>query len=562
MSDVSHSENRDLFFFEHLGYLLSYRSLDELLAEALSFLIRVFRAAGGSIIYISTLSGHVRQGDLEGAALEQISRWERTLRERLRSRKWQIQLPSVAPVTRQALPDEQGVLLNIPLIGHERVRGAISLYFPPDREPSVVQEQMLGRVASGMCAAAACIEQLAVTRQRLGQLGLFYQMGQAMTSTFDINRLFQDTIELAVAVIDAQAAKLLLFDEEQGVLVHELSLGGSVFPQARKVELGQGVVGWVAEDARPILLNDALQNERFDPQVDGFQEHTVSSLLCVPLQIKGKVIGVLEVVNKAPPFEFDEEDQSVLITLAAQASIALENARLYNSLRAERDRIVEAEERTRHELARNLHDGPVQLLAAISMGLNYLERLIDVQPEAVRDEINSLRKLTWQAIQEARMLLFELRPVILETRGLVAALYSYVERLSAGGRLVPHFDPGNFDRRLDARVAGTIFSIVQEAVNNAQKHADARNVWIRLQEQDGYLIVSIEDDGKGFDVDSVLSSYDMGDSLGLLNMRERAELIDGELTIKSGPQRGKPGTLVQLRVVLPDLSRGGGADER
>jgi signal transduction histidine kinase len=100
-------------------------------------------------------------------------------------------------------------------------------------------------------------------------------------------------------------------------------------------------------------------------------------------------------------------------------------------------------------------------------------------------------------------------------------------------------------------VAGTIFSIVQEAVNNIEKHAEASNIWIRMQEQGGNLVVSVEDDGKGFDVESVVAGYDEGASLGLLNMRERAELIDGVLTMESGPARGKPGTLVQLRMALP-----------
>jgi signal transduction histidine kinase len=174
--------------------------------------------------------------------------------------------------------------------------------------------------------------------------------------------------------------------------------------------------------------------------------------------------------------------------------------------------------------------------------------VIKEKPEDVEGELSDLRKLVRQATQDARMLLFELRPVILETQGLVPALKSYVERLGQSGRFAAHFDQGNYEGRLAPAVAGAIFSIIQEAVNNIEKHAHADNVWIRMQKENGDLLVTIEDDGTGFNIESVVANYDQGSSFGLLNMRERAELIDGVLTMDSGTTRS--GTLVQLRVEL------------
>src|SRR5512147_1695747 len=116
-------------------------------------------------------------------------------------------------------------------------------------------------------------------------------------------------------------------------------------------------------------------------------------------------------------------------SIAAQAAIAIENARLYQQVRQERDYIIKAQEDIRRELARKLHDGPVQLLSAISMSLDHLERLNEVKPEAVHNEINALRNLVRQATRDARNILFELRPLILETQGLVAALEEYVNQL-------------------------------------------------------------------------------------------------------------------------------------
>jgi signal transduction histidine kinase len=550
-ADVPSRENRGRFRFESLTRLLSYRSLDELIADALALLIHMFQASGGSVFHISTLVVRVRQGDLTPAAQQEIDRMEELCRSRVQDGSRQIQLPSSPPVTKHELSGQQGILFTVPLMHHDRISGTISLFVPPQLDLDFRQLQDLSWLAVSIGAISANIEQLSVTRQRLSQLGLFYQMGQAMTSTFDTERLFQDTIDLAISVIDAEHAALLLLDRERQQLRIEMTRGDGALPRARQMGSGQGIAGWVAEHGEPVLLNNVERDERFDPTVDGFQERAIRNLICVPLQIKGTAIGVLQVLNKRTPYEFDEEDLSILITLASQVSIALDNARLYNSLRAERDKIIETQESTRHELARNLHDGPMQLLAAIAMELDYLERLIQSKPEAVQDELNSLRKLARQATRDARMLLFELRPVILETQGLVPALQSYTERLSQNNRFVPHFDPGGFDNQLSASVAGIIFSIIQEAINNIEKHAQANHVWIRLETEKDKLVVSIEDDGKGFDVESVIANYDQGNSFGLLNMRERAELINGELTMTSGPERGEPGTLIQLRIALP-----------
>jgi signal transduction histidine kinase len=189
------------------------------------------------------------------------------------------------------------------------------------------------------------------------------------------------------------------------------------------------------------------------------------------------------------------------------------------------------------------------------MELEYLERVVDANPQAVQDEIASLRKLVRQATQDARMLLFELRPIILETQGLVPALQSYVDRLEENDRFVPHFECGELLSELSPSVAGTVFSIVQEAITNIEKHAEARNVWIRLRKEQNQLVVVVEDDGKGFDVEFVTAHYDQGESFGLLNMKERAALIDGVLILDSKPHRQEPGTKIELRVALEETGR-------
>ena len=539
----------ELNYFASFVDLAACRNLEEMLAEALSLVMRIFQASAGSLLFVHNITHRVRQGSLEGIAADQIDFWERTIESKLAQSHRHMYTPRLSPITLRRLPQTGQTLLNTPLLSQTSVIGSLSLVFPSERGLSDAQQHILSRFVRGIGNLADLIESLTLTQQRLSQLGLFYQMGQAMVSTFDLDKLLRDTMQLATSVIDAGAAVLMLIDERNRELVFEITHGpGTAGFRQQRVSMNEGVVGWVATHGEPVIINDVSQDPRFSREVDtrtGFLTHSV---LCVPLQIKGKTIGVLEVLNKFSGNGFDQEDLQVALTMAAQAAIAIENARLYQSLREERDRIIKAQEEVRRELARNLHDGTVQLLAAIAMGLDHVERLLRIKPDAVYAELEALRKLTRQAMRDARLLLFEMRPVVLESRGLVPALQAYVDQLQGSENFQVHFESDDFESELDPKVAGTIFSIVQEAVNNVKKHARARNVWIRLRVSGGELIVTVEDDGLGFSLSQVEREYDERGSFGLLNMRERAELIEGELEIETSEAIPNQGTTVTLRV--------------
>jgi signal transduction histidine kinase len=338
-------------------------------------------------------------------------------------------------------------------------------------------------------------------------------------------------------------------DRQQLVFAHTHGEAAAVL-RGRRLALSEGIAGWVATHGEPVVVNEVADDPRFCSKVDdwtGFQTH---SIVCVPVQARGKIIAVLQVLNKRNQANFDAEDLSLMITTASQAAIAIENNRLYQSLRDEKDRIIQAQENVRRQVARNLHDGTVQFLSAISMGLDHLERLLEFKPEAARSELEALRDLTRQATQEARLALFELRPLILETQGLVPALESYVQQLQDSEAFALHLQAADDLPDLRNTVAGTVFAIVQEALSNAKKHAAPRDVWLRLSQEENCLNVVIEDNGHGFDYKAVQERYDQQGSIGLLTMRERAELLNGQVEIQSlttGPQAG---TKVILSVPL------------
>jgi signal transduction histidine kinase len=144
-------------------------------------------------------------------------------------------------------------------------------------------------------------------------------------------------------------------------------------------------------------------------------------------------------------------------------------------------------------------------------------------------------------------MLFDLRSVTLATHGLVPALESYVERLRLADDFAVSLEIKDFSERLNAKAEAAIFSVVQEAVGNARKHAHASHLELGIARHDGNLVITVHDDGQGFDVARVDRSYDRCGSLGLLNMRERAEMLNGEFSIESAIGQG---TLVKLIVPL------------
>jgi len=269
-----------------------------------------------------------------------------------------------------------------------------------------------------------------------------------------------------------------------------------------------------------------------------------SVVLCIPLRNPEQIVGALLCAHTDRAF-FTPGRVELLQTLGVQATTALRNARLVRDLELERDRITETEEEARKKLARDLHDGPTQTIAAIAMRLNYARRLIERDPTAAGAEIHKLEDIARQTTREIRHMLFTLRPLVLESRGLVPALSQLAAKVAEthGQQVILEADPAS-DRGLNPRAQAVAFFIAEEAINNARKHAEAEHVWVRVRREDGErFILEVEDDGVGFNVGSVDAHYEQRGSLGIVNMRERAELIRAALRLESAEGKGTHITL-------------------
>jgi len=397
--------------------------------------------------------------------------------------------------------------------------------------------------------------QIAHLEQRIAALQALQDVALTFSSELGLNRLLALVLSSAVDVLKASAGSLLLLDPSTKELVFQVVQGGSGKAlRNKRIKSDEGIAGWVFSRKQPVIVDDVAIDPRFLDRIDKNYRFSTTAMVGAPLLHKNNPIGVIEVINKKSGEKFDDDDKELLMAFAAQAAVLIENARLFQQVVAERDRLLVVEEQVRRELARELHDGPSQLLSAMIMGLKFLKQVIEREPSRAEVELNELERLAMQALHQVRNLLFDLRPVALETQGLVPALQIYVERQRDTAEVKLHVESDAFTMRFLPKIEAAAFSIIQEAVGNAKKHAHAHNIWITAQRVDENLVLSVRDDGRGFDIASVEKAYAQRGNLGLLNMKERAELCQGKFKIES--QIGK-GTLVSLSLPL-NLSQSSG----
>jgi signal transduction histidine kinase len=395
--------------------------------------------------------------------------------------------------------------------------------------------------------------QVAHLEQRIAALEALQQVALVFSSELQLNRLLALILSSAVDVMKATAGSLLLYDDVTKELVFQVVQGGGGKAlRQKRIRSDEGIAGWVFSRGQPVIVHDTSMDPRHLNRIDEALRFHTAAMVAAPLMHKNKPIGVIEIINKTSGEQFDEQDQDLLLAFGAQVAVVIENARLYQQVVAERDRLLAVEEQVRRELARELHDGPSQLLSAIIMGLKFLRQVIVRQPDRIETELAELERLSTQALHQVRNMLFDLRPVALETQGLRTALEIYVERQRESDGMQVHLDVDALTMRLPSKVEAALFSIIQEAVGNAKKHAQAKNVWISAQTQENKLTLSVRDDGRGFDLTDVEESYAQRGNLGLLNMKERAEIANATLAINS--KLGK-GTLVTLVLPTDDPSR-------
>jgi len=394
-------------------------------------------------------------------------------------------------------------------------------------------------------------------RMESERLRAIYELTSTLTATLSYKRVLDSALDLGYNALNPAAdpdepvtderlvSAVLLFKGD------ELRIGSARrFTNAdmRATLLGkEGILKKVLDEGESVLTQDV----GYDPELGRIVAlRSCTAAYCFPLRSGFNVYGAMLFAHPDPNY-FTQERRGLLDIIGRQAVIAVQNARLYQDLVEEKERMIEVQEEARKKLARDLHDGPTQSVAAMAMRINLARRMLAKDTPGAVDELVKIEELAHRTTKEIRHMLFTLRPLILESQGLNAALQAMAEKMreTFGQNVIINVDESVIED-LEMGKQGVIFYIIEEATNNARKHANALHIWVRLRPfETNIALLEIEDDGMGFDVEAVNRSYDKRGSLGTINLRERTELVNGLLNIDSAPGKG---TRIQVYIPLTE----------
>lgn len=223
-------------------------------------------------------------------------------------------------------------------------------------------------------------------------------------------------------------------------------------------------------------------------------------------------------------------------------------------------RIIMAQEEERQRVARDIHDGPAQSLSNLALKTELCEKLIEIDPDRAVREIRDLKKLVRGSLQEIRKIIFDLRPMSLDDLGLIDTLRQYINRFINDTGVDVVLDSYSEHIRIDSLVEVAVFRIIQEALNNVAKHANATQVFINLKIIEDTLVGGVIDNGTGFDVNNqkispskdIPSNDILSGGFGIYGMKQRADLLKGKLTVKSQIEKG---TAIRLEIPINTLEK-------
>ncbi len=370
------------------------------------------------------------------------------------------------------------------------------------------------------------------------------EIARAVGGETQLDRVLELVVKRGRALVEARGLAILLADQDMLVVT---AIAGQVPSEllGTRIATSDSAGGSVMRSRRPERVSDSAPRLRF---AVGETTGARAGLL-VPLVFRGRALGVLEAFDRITDGpEFSADDQRLMEAFAASAATAVATAQdvAAETLR----RSIDAADHERSHWARELHDDALQELGALKLTLKRAQRLDD--PDATREAIDEAIGFGEHAIQALREIISDLRPAALDTLGAQAALEALAERASTRSdlrvelRIDLAYESGRAATRHTPELEAAIYRIVQEAITNVHKHAQASTVIVAIAETTDTVELSIEDDGCGFDHSATTTG-----SFGLIGMRERVTLLDGTLTVASEPGNG-----TKLAATIPSHRHG------
>jgi signal transduction histidine kinase len=411
----------------------------------------------------------------------------------------------------------------VPFKSQGRIAGMIGL-FDIDKEFAFTESdvRLMETLTNSMTVALESARLFAITQHRAEQFRVLAEVSQHIISLASVDELLNRITLLVKNAFGYIHVGIGLVKGDQVVSKAEVGAFEEAY-RSISIPIGEGIWGQVAQKGEPIISD----------HVNGKQEHQymhgigIHSHLCVPLKIKDKVIGVMSAASDHAE-AFDQSDETILQTLANQVSVAIDNARLYEKAR----HLAVLDERQR--LGRELHDSVTQSLYGISLYAQAATGKIAVdQLDQAKEYLDDIQNTAQESLADMRLLIFELRPPILDKEGLISALQNRLMSVENRAQIKSNIK-SNLTSRLPTNIEEGLYQIAREALNNVIKHAHAKNILINVQQVHKFVSMKISDDGVGFEPENACGQG----CLGLVNMRELAQSQGWQFLIESSPGNG------------------------
>ncbi len=410
---------------------------------------------------------------------------------------------------------------------NQRITG----HFSADDEMLV---EMLANYAAVAIHNARLYERLSerdrILTQRNADLNLLNDMASALTSSLEMEEILNKTLAMIMNYLKIDAGEIFLLDEDEKTLRMVLHRGqaAQAFWSRKRFALGEGLVGKAAQERRAIVSADLASEHGFlrrEVVKAGFRK-----IACLPLIASDNLlVGVLGVARRSDE-DLSAHDIQLLTAVSNWAGLAIENAQLHTNER----RLAILEERER--IGMDLHDGVIQDLYGIGLGLdNTIHMLDNASTETIQAELRKAIDGLNDAIRDLRAYILDLRPHQLGQGSLHDGLKKLITEYRAHTLSEASLNVAAEDLlNLAPEKAKGLFRICQEALANAAKHAEARRVDVNIWQTDSRIMLEVRDNGKGFDQDHIQSNI----GHGLSNMMRRAHALGGELEIASARGEG------------------------
>jgi len=386
------------------------------------------------------------------------------------------------------------------------------------------------------------------TKEGSDSLLILSRISAAISGFTDLDAILKVGLDSVLNIMSGVVGGIMIIDDQTKMLSYRTSHGLSAkYVEEMRFPIGEGIAGKVAQSGRSILLED-ISSHPNAAHPDLISGEGLKAFISVPLRAKDNVLGVLNVAS-AMARRFTKDDMYLLGSIGDQLGIAIEEAKLYKRLSESRKRyqtllrqMITIQEEERKRIARELHDETSQQLTALALNLQALTEMMEmgnVKDTEIKAMLKKTHHIAAHAHAEVARLIKELRPTLLDTLGLPAAIRNLAEmNLASRGIHVTTEFKGMEQRRLSPEAELTLFRVAQEAMSNIVRHSEAKKAIVRLECNSNECTLCIEDDGKGFNVSEITRIEKDGRGAGLFGIRERVGAVGGEAYVESQPGKG------------------------